>query len=180
MASHVYRKPPWNDRPYAGDTLQIGLDVLPGVEHHRMRLDADRVPEGFQAIPDTDYEFCAYACVDGGTEVWRYLAPGVPRSHPAPRQKRAVLDQGPVGEAECVVVRLGLLQTYELAIPWKEFAPWVPRAGEELGCVFRFNDHVEAPLTFGEGKSATKANGLSLHPYHDASPSCGVRWVLGG
>ncbi|MHC4503304.1 MAG: hypothetical protein ACYTFI_08375 [Planctomycetota bacterium] len=27
-------------------------------------------------------------------------------------------------------------------------------------------------------QSATKTNGLSLHPYWEAKPSCGVRWVL--
>jgi hypothetical protein len=98
-ANHVFKKVPWHDRPYAGDTLQIGLDLLPGYEHHRLKSDLDRVPAGFHAWPDTDYEFCAYACADGGTEVWRLMAPGVPRTYPSPRQLKAAKDQGPVKAA---------------------------------------------------------------------------------
>ena len=33
-------------------------------------------------------------------------------------------------------------------------------------------------LVCGADKSATKTNGLSLHPYWEAKPSCGVLWVL--
>jgi hypothetical protein len=178
-AGHVYRKLPWDERPHVGDTLQIGLDPLPGYAHHRVDPGLVRLADGFHAVPDTDYEFCAYLCEDGEPEVWRLLAPGVPRSHPAPRRLKSKVDQGPVPEAECVVLRVGTLLTYELAIPWSARSEWPPRAGARFGCLFRINNDVGPPLTFGEGKSATRANGLSLHPYHEASPNCGVGWVLG-
>jgi hypothetical protein len=34
-------------------------------------------------------------------------------------------------------------------------------------------------LVFGENKSATKTNGLTLHPYWSGQPSCTVRWTQG-
>ncbi len=178
-ANHVYRRLPTDDRPYAGDTLQLGFDVLPGVTHHRMSSDADRVVDGFHAMPDTDYEYAVYLCRDGRPEVWRYLAPGVPRSHPAPRQLWAKWDQGPVKQARCVILRAGTILTYELAIPWTELKEWKPEPGRRFGFLFRLNDSAGPPITFGAKKSATKSNSLSLHPYHEGKPSCGVEWVLG-
>ena len=178
-AAHVYRKLPWPDQPQVGDTLQFGLDLLPGYEHHRLDPGAARVAPGFQVTSDTDYEFCVYLCEDGEPEVWRLLAPGIPRSHGAPRRVRARLDQGPVAEAEAVVVRAGPLLTYEVAIPWSAMSEWEPRLGATFGALFRFNNDTGPPLTFGQGKSITKANGLTLHPHHEASASCGVEWVLG-
>jgi hypothetical protein len=178
-AAHVYRKLPWPDQPQRGDTLQFGLDLLPGYEHHRLDPGTARVAPGFQVVPDTDYEFCIYLCEDGKPEVWRLLAPGIPRSDAGPRRVAARLDQGPVAEAEAVVVRSGSLLTYEVAIPWSAMAEWEPRVGATFGAVFRFNNDTGPPLTFGDGKSATKANGLTLHPHDEASASCGVEWILG-
>lgn len=178
-ASHVYRRLPVEDRPYAGDTLQLGFDVLPGVAHHRMSSDLDRVVDGFHAMPDTDYEYAVYQCRNGRPEVWRYLAPAVPRSHPAPRQLWAKWDQGAVQEARCVILREETTLTYEVAIPWKELKEWKPQAGQRFGFLFRFNDSAGPTITFGAKKSATKSNSLSLHPYHEGKPSCSVEWVLG-
>jgi len=178
-AGQVYRRLPWHDQPQVGDTLQFGLDLLPGYDHHRLDPGSARITGGFHAVPDTDYEFCVYRCEDGEPEVWRVMAPGIPRSHNAPRRLRALVDQGPVAEAECVVLRVGSLLTYEVAMPWSAMAEWRPRIGATFGAVFRFNNDSGPPLTFGAGKSATKANGLTLHPHHEASASCGVEWVLG-
>ena len=116
-ASHVYKKVPWNDQPFLGDMLQFGFDLVDGYEHHKMKLDTDRVPEGFHAMPDTDYEFSLYACTDGGSELWRLLAPGIPRGHHYPRQPRAKLDQGPVKSGKHVVKRDGHVTIYESRSP---------------------------------------------------------------
>ena len=177
-AHYVYKKVPWGDQPWAGDALQLAFDVLDGYEHHRLTPDTDRVPDGFHAMPDTDYELAAYACTDGKSELWRLLAPGVPRGHHYPRQPRAKLDQGPVAGARHVVRREGTVTTYELAIPWAELKHWKPKAGQTFGFTFRVNNNEGPKLTFGADKSATKTNGLSLHPYWEAKPSCGVRWTL--
>jgi len=176
-ATYVYRKVPWGEHPWAGDTLQLAFDVLPDY-YFRMKPDTDRVPYGFHAMPDTDYEYAAYACRDGRSELWRILAPGVPRGHYYPRQPRARFDQGTVPGGQHVVRRQGRVTTYELAIPWAELRRWRPRAGQTFGFIFRVNNNKGPALVFGGDKSATKTNGLSLHPYWQANPSCGVRWAL--
>jgi hypothetical protein len=177
-ATYVYKKVPWHDQPWAGDVLQFGIDVLNGY-YYDMRPDTDRVPYGFHAMPDTDYEYAAYACADGGAELWRLLAPGMPRAHHYPRQPRARFDQGVVPGGQCVVRREGKVTAYELAIPWTELSRWIPRAGQTFGFTFRINNNQGPALLFGAGKSVTKSNGLTLHPYWENKPSCGVRWALG-
>jgi len=178
-AFYVYKKDPRGDFPWSGDTLQFGFDVIAGYAHHGLKTDEDRVPAGFHAMPDTDYEYAVYACTDGGSELWRLLAPGVPRGHFYPRQPRAKFDQGPVRQGKHVVRRQGNVTTYELAIPWSELKEWQPRAGQQFGCTFRVNNNRGPALLFGAGKSATKTNGLSLHPYWEGKPSCSVQWALG-
>jgi hypothetical protein len=37
----------------------------------------------------------------------------------------------------------------------------------------------DGDILYGADKSATKSNGLSLHPYWESKPSCGIRWALG-
>jgi hypothetical protein len=177
-ANRIYKRSPWSERPHAGDTMQVGFDWVPGTAIHRMISSADLVPAGFQALPDTDFEYAVYGCRDGGAEVWRYLAPGVGRAPWVPRRERAVGGQGVVERAECVVVRSGSLWVYEMALPWSEFRDVVPRVGLSFGLVVRVNDDCGPPLTLGEGKSAVTWHSLSLHPQHEIKPGCGVQWVL--
>jgi len=188
-ASHVYKKVPWTEFPWSGDTLQFSLDLIGGYSFN-MKPDTDRVPYGFHAMPDADYEYAAYACTDGGTELWRILAPGVPRGHHYPRQPRATYDQGPVAAGKLAVRRDGKTTVYEIALPWAELKldavawkslglrPWRPEPGQTFGFLFRVNNNKGPALVFGADKSATKTNGLSLHPYWQANPSCTVRWTL--
>ncbi|MBM4031052.1 MAG: hypothetical protein FJ291_04620 [Planctomycetes bacterium] len=183
-AYYVYKKVPWGDQPWAGDNLQLGFDFLPDY-HYNMKLDTDKVPWGFHAMPDTDFEFSAYQCTDGKSELWRILAPGMPRTHHYPRQPRARFDQGPVKGGQHVVKREGKVTTYELAIPWSEFVVRPsgrsarPKPGETFGFTFRVNNNDKPDIVYGADKSATKSNGLSLHPYWETKPSCGIRWALG-
>ncbi|MBM4038898.1 MAG: hypothetical protein FJ290_10320 [Planctomycetes bacterium] len=183
-AYYVYKKVPWGEQPWAGDNLQLGFDFLPDY-HYNMKLDTDKVPWGFHAMPDTDYEFSAYQCLDGKSELWRILAPGMPRTHHYPRQPRAKFDQGPVNGARHIVKREGKVTTYELAIPWSEFAVppsgglVKPKPGATFGFTFRVNNNDKPDILYGAEKSATKSNGLSLHPYWETKPSCGIRWALG-
>ncbi len=189
-ARHVYKKVPWTEFPWSGDTFQFSLDLIDGY-FFNMKPDTDRVPYGFHAMPDADYEYAAYACTDGGTELWRILAPGVPRGHHYPRQPRAKYDQGPVAGGKLAVRRDGKTTVYEVALPWAEMKldsvpwksletePWRPEPGQTFGFLFRANNNEGPALAFGADKSATKTNGLSLHPYWQANPSCTVRWALG-
>jgi hypothetical protein len=176
-ASYVYKSVPWHDLPWSGDTLQLAFDPLPGYAFN-MKLDTDRVPYGYHAMPDTDYEYAVYGCTGGGSELWRILAPEVPRGHHYPRQARAKHDQGVVKDGQHVVKRDGKTLVYEVAIPWKELKKWKPKVGETFGFTFRVNNNQGPALQFGSEKSATKSNGLSLHPYWESKSSCGVRWAL--
>jgi len=177
-AYYVYKKTPRDDFPWTGDTLQFGFDVIEGYAHHRLKTDEDRVPVGFHAMPDTDYEYSVYACSDGGSELWRLLAPGVPLGHHYPRQPRAKFDQAPVSRATHVVHRHGGVTAYEVAIPWSELSQWHPQAGQKFGFTFRVNNNQGPALLFGAGKSAVKNNGLALHPYWEGKPGCSLQWAL--
>ena len=177
-AHYVYKRTPWGAQPFSGDVFQFGFDVIDFF--YNMKPDTDRVPHGFHAMPDTDYEFSAYRCKDGGSELWCQLAPGMPRGHHYPRQPRAKLDQGVVAGGKHVVKREGKTATYELAIPWTALPRWQPKAGRTFGFIFAIRNDRGPTLYFGSQKSAVKSNGLSLHPYWEGKPGCGVKWALGG
>ena len=59
---------------------------------------------------DTDYEYAlnpVAPAFGGGTEVWRLLAPGMPRKHFYPRQFKSAVDGGPVTGAKLIIKRDG-------------------------------------------------------------------------
>jgi len=66
-----------------------------------------------------------------------------------------------------------------LAIPWTELKDWKVQPGSTFGFIMRVGFSGSPSLTLGDNKSATKTNGLSLHPYWEGKSSCGVRWTLG-
>lgn len=173
---HVYCKSPYHDMPFAGDRLQIGLDVTEG--WHDLAPTTDRVPYGFHAVPDTDYEYSLYLCGDGKSELWRLLAPGVPRMHDFPRQPRGQRTTGPVPGAKHVVRQDGKTRIYELAIPRQELGELALKAGTTCGFTFRIGNNKGPSIDYGLDKAVTKTNGLTLHPYWEPKPSCGVRWAL--
>ena len=130
-------------------------------------------------MPDTDYEFSEYRCTDGAAELWCLLAPGVPRSHYFPHQERSRIDQGPVPGSKQIVVRNGNTTVYQVSIPWSAMKELKPQAGQTFGFTFQLGSSDGSSLDFGDGKSATKENGLTLHPYWARKPGCGVQWALG-
>ncbi len=180
---YVYADNPENPRqsdvpalPFRRDRLQVGFDVTD--DWHGMDNDADRVPYGFHAVPDTDYEFSLYGCEGGKSELWRHLAPGVPRMHDFPRQPRGKTTTGIVKEARHVVKRNGNVYTYEAAIPKSTVADLKLGAGTDFGFTFKIGNSEGANAEYGKDKAVTKNNGLSLHPYWEPHSSCGVRWTL--
>jgi hypothetical protein len=161
--------------PFRRDRLQIGLDVSD--DWHDLQPTTARVPFGFHAVPDTDYEYSLYKCTEG-SELWRQLAPGVARIHDFPRQPRGKLTTGAVAGAKHVVVRDGTLFRYEMAIPRSELAKLELKAGTTFGLIYKFGNDKGPSVEYGHDKAACKLNGLSLHPYWERSPNCGVRWTL--
>jgi hypothetical protein len=161
--------------PFRRDRLHIALDVAD--DWHDLTPTTDCVPCGFHAVPDTDYEYAAYL-TSGGSELWRYLAPGVPRVHDWPRQPKAKTATGPVPGGKHVVKRDGMTYVYELAIPKEELAQLKLAAGTTLGVMLRAGNSSGPHVDFGTDKAVTKKNGLTLHPYWERASNCAVRWKL--
>jgi hypothetical protein len=180
---YVYADNPENPRQpdlptihFRRDRLQLGFDVTEG--WHEMDGDVDRVPYGFHAVPDTDYEFSLYGCEGGKSELWRHLAPGVARLHDFPRQPRGKNTTGAVKEARHSVKRNGSVYAYELAIPRSAIPDLKLKPGTDFGFTFKFGNGEGASAEYGRNKAVTKTNGLTLHPYWEPHSNCGVRWTL--
>jgi len=173
---HVYSKSPEWNIPFRRDRLQIALDVADG--WHDLTPTTDKVPYGFHAVPDTDYEYSLYLCSDGKSELWRQLAPGVPRIHDWPRQPRGPKTTGPVPGAKHVVKLDGKVYTYEMAIPRQELATLKLAPGTTFGLMLRAGNQKGPHCDYGVAKAITKSNGLTLHPYWERSSNCAARWTL--
>lgn len=174
----VYRRSPEAGVPFRRDRLQFAFDLLPG--WHDMQPVA-KVAEGFHAIPDTDYEYSLYWVNDnrsGSAELWRYLAPGVPRINDWPRQVRGKVTTGTVSGAKVGVRRDGNVYSYEAAIPRTELPDLKLKAGTEFGFTFLAGNSKGANAYYGALKAPTKNNALTLHPYWENSPSASTRWAL--
>lgn len=173
---YVYRRSPEAGIPFRRDRVQIALDVTDG--WHDLQPTTDQVPYGFHVVPDTDYEYSMYWCQDGKGEMWRQLAPGVPRIHDFPRQPRGKITTGAVKDGQLVVTRTETGYLYEAAIPKAELADLKLQTGTNFGFVFKIGNSGGAQPEYGHDKAVTKMNGLTLHPYWERSPSAGVRWTL--
>jgi hypothetical protein len=169
------------DLPFNGDTFQFAFDFDAPDERmtatHDLTYPAEDLPTNWMSLPDTDYEFALYQCEDGRPELWCLLAPGIPRGHHYPHQKRSEVDQHAV-EAESSVTHADGRTTYRVAIPWHALGVDEPKAGMDFGFTFRFNADQGGGVEFGDRAGATKMNGLTLHPYWKPSPSNTIRWQL--
>ncbi|MGI6495024.1 MAG: hypothetical protein ACOX5G_02865 [Kiritimatiellia bacterium] len=175
---HVYRKYPEIGMPIRRDRLHIAFDTTPGF--HDLE-PIENLPEGFTATPDTDYEYAIYWVDDGRNgngETWRYLAPGVPRIHDFPRQKRGERTTGVVPGATQVVIRTDTGYLYEAAIPRTEIPDLPKTVGEDFGFTFLIGNQTGRHAAYGADKAGSKFNGLTLHPYWESSPGICTRWTL--
>ncbi len=145
---------------------------------HDLEPTTDKVPYGFHAVPDTDYEYALYLCQGGKSELWRLLAPGVPRRHDFPRAPRGERTTGPMLDAKHVVTLRGNEYTYEMAILRSELAQLKFEPGTTFGLMLRAGNGQGPHVDYGLDKAATKLNGLTLHPYWERSTNCAVQWTL--
>jgi len=60
-----------------------------------------------------------------------------------------------------------------------ELAKLKLQAGTTFGLALRVGNGKGPSIDYGADKAVTKMNGLSLHPYWERRPNCGVRWTLG-
>jgi hypothetical protein len=171
---YIYKKKPF-DNSYTGDQLQLAFNVRD--DWHDLK-PVTAVPVGFHAYPDTDYEFCAYLCADGGSELWNILTPDMPRIHDWPHQVKGRVQPNPASGAKHAIRQDGRVRTYEIAIPRALIPELEPQAGTTFRFAFFVGNDNGPKIRYGEGKAVTKTNALSLHPYWESSPSCQVEWAL--
>jgi hypothetical protein len=167
---YSYRKNP--DLPFAGDAVQIAFNVLPSQQKGMYEYPAGTMPQ-FMVYKDTDYEYFLHAVgmkYGGGTEIWRLLAPGVPRKHFYPRQGKAEKDGGPVDNGKLAVVQDGNTRIMECALPWSEI-PDVKaalEAGRNIKFSFRVSDNKGPGYELAAGRSVSKQNNLAFHAYWES------------
>jgi len=147
------------------DNVQIAFNVL---DAKPWLANPPGVMPKFITYWDTDYEFALNPVAEeygGGTEIWRLLAPGMPRKHFFPRQPKSPIDGGPVTQGQLVMRRDGNTRLVEAAIPWEQM-PDVYRkikAGETIKFTCRVNDNKGPEHELAAGRSVSKSNSVTFH-----------------
>jgi len=167
---YSYRKNP--DLPFGGDGVQIAFNVLPEAQKGLIAYPPGTM-EKFMVHKDTDYEYYLHpvgAQYGGGAEIWRLLAPGVPRKHFYPRQPKAEIDGGPVTDGKLVVVQDGNNRIVECALPWSEIpdVKVAKDAGQMIKFTFRVTDNSGPTYEMASGRSVSKWNPLTFHAYWES------------
>jgi hypothetical protein len=162
-----YRKNPDLPSGNGTDNVQIAFNVIPENEKPWWQFPKGTMPR-FMAYWDTDYEFALNQVAPqygGGTEIWKLLAPGIPRKHFYPRQPKAPIDGGPVNDGKLVIRWIGEERIVELALPWSEIPIVKERMdrGEPIKFSFRVNDDKGPAYELAEDRSVSKENFLAFH-----------------
>ena len=87
---YSYRRDPAIPSGSGTDNVQIAFNVLPIAETDWLEYPPGTMPR-FMCYKTTDYEYALNPVAEvfgGGTEIWRLLAPGVPRKHYYPRNQK--------------------------------------------------------------------------------------------
>ncbi|MFZ4508629.1 MAG: PA14 domain-containing protein [Fimbriimonas sp.] len=162
-----YRKDPDLPSSQNNDGIQIAFNVLPDDRKYLKMAPPGTFPK-YMAYVCSDYEYALNAVRTdrgGGTEIWRLLAPGMPRKHFYPRQPKAPVDGGPVKAGKLVTRRAGNLRITECFLPWSEI-PDVKKsldAGKTIKFSFRVNDNNGPSYELAQGRSVSKHNFLAFH-----------------
>ena len=166
--AHTYIHSILDAAPYAGNCVQIGLDVT----DFRVLPADPRVPERSLAMEDTDYEYSVWGTPDGGAEIWRSVTPRMKFFHFLPRCMPAGYDGVPHG-AKAVVKRVGQETRYEIALPLADMPELRPAPGKEIHIALRLP---ASKIELGAGRSRTRSNGLTLLPRWENHASNDIRW----
>ena len=119
---YTYRRWPAYPSGRNVDNVQIGFNAIPAEKKGWYLYPPGTMPR-FMCTKTTDYEFALNPVAPrygGGTEIWRLMAPGIPRKHFFPRQPKADVDGGPVTSGKLQMKRQGNTRIVEAAIPWSE------------------------------------------------------------
>ncbi|MGC8668720.1 MAG: hypothetical protein ACP5VE_11455 [Chthonomonadales bacterium] len=162
-----YRKDPDLPSGNGTDNVQIAFNVLPADRKTWLPYPRGTMPH-FMTYQDTDYEFAFNQVAPqygGGFEIWRLLAPGMPRKHFYPRQPKAPVDGGPVSNGKLVMRREGNTRIVEAALPWSELRDVKSciDAGLPVKFTCRINDNGGPALELAAERSVSKAGTPTFH-----------------
>jgi hypothetical protein len=151
------------------DNVQVAFGVFPPGENG-MLARVPGLPLDFQARKCTDYEYVFNPVsprYGGGTEMWRLIAPGVPRKHYYPRQPKADKDGGPVANGRLAMRRDGNTRIVEAAIPWSEIPDVRKRLdeGRTVKFSFRANNNKGPAMELAAQRSVSQINVNAFHDY---------------
>ena len=149
------------------DNVQIAFNVLPPDKKGFLEYPNGTMRH-FEVYADTDYEYAfnpVAPAYGGGGEVWRLLAPGMPRKHFFPRQPKAPRDGGAVNAAQICWRRDHDTLFVEAALPWSEIPDAKQKLdrGETIKFTFRVNNNSGPALELATGRSVSKQNALTFH-----------------
>ena len=102
-------------------------------------------------------------------ELWRRIAPGVPRHRYYPFSPRRPRDQGVVETAKLKVIRDGDVVRYEAAIPWSELARVEPQIGKEVSFAYFVWDRDKLALDWAKDRSIAYGAQQVLIPFKRTS-----------
>ena len=102
-------------------------------------------------------------------QVWRRIAPGVPRHRFYPFSPRWDKDQGPVETAKIKIVRDGDFIRYEAAIPWSELDRVAPELGREVKFAYFIWDRNDLALNWAKDRSIAGGAIQLLIPFKEVT-----------
>jgi hypothetical protein len=114
-------------------------------------------------------------------EVWRLMAPGVPRGnfYPfVPHDHNP--DQGLVTTAKLVIKREGIVWRYQAAIPWSEIAQVKPGIGKTVRFSFYVENDGKRALSWTANRSACLGGKQILHPTWSQGEAIETQWGFAG
>jgi len=114
-------------------------------------------------------------------EVWRLMAPGVPRGnfYPfVPHDHHP--DQGLVTAAKLVIKREGNVWRYQAAIPWSELSQVGPAVGKNVNFSFYVENAGKRALSWTANRSACQGGKEILHPTWAIGDAIETPWGFAG
>lgn len=165
---YSYRKNPDLPSGEGTDNVLLAFGVFRPGQNGMYPRPPGTMPR-YMAWKCTDYEYALNQVSQkhgGGTEIWRLMAPGVPRKHFYPRQPKAPVDGGPVENGKLALKRDGNTRIVEALLPWDEI-PEVKKkldAGQPIRFSFRANNNKGGALELARERSVSQIN---INAFHD-------------
>jgi hypothetical protein len=149
---------------YLGQSMQLVDDYETVLARHLDRLENppnEKYAGRFPPFETPEFE----AVGEPIAQVWRRIAPGVPRHRFYPFSPRWEKDQGLVNKAKLTIVREGDMVRYEAAIPWSELDRVKPELDKQVNYSYFIWDRGDLALGWAKGRSIAKGAIQELIPF---------------